>query len=108
MELTKQLLRERTQFLYNRNYAESTIKNYSTDIKLFTDYLKLEKQGYTVCENEITIKNIEKWKTYLSKIPTPKTSIYYAKRTNISPQTIQGKIQAIKSFLKFLNLVYDV
>lgn len=108
MELTKQLLRERTQFLYNRNYAESTIKNYSTDIKLFTDYLKLEKQGYTVCENEITIRNVEKWKTYLSKIPTPKTSIYYTKRTNISPQTIQGKIQAIKSFLKFLNLVYDV
>lgn len=61
-----------------------------------------------MCENEITIKNIEKWKTYLSKIPTPKTSIYYTKRTNISPQTIQGKIQAIKSFLKFLNLVYDV
>ena len=58
-------------------------------------------------ENEITIKNIEGWKTYLSKIPTPPTSIYYTMRPTISPQTIQSKITAIRSFLKFINLIYD-
>ena len=57
--------------------------------------------------NEITIKNIEGWKTYLSKIPTPPTSIYYTMRPTISPQTIQSKITAIRSFLKFINLIYD-
>lgn len=107
MELTRQLLNERTQFLYNRNYSENTILNYTSDVKLFINYLKVWTWDYIVTENQITIKTIEGWKTYLSKIPTPPTSIYYTIRTTISPQTIQSKITAIKSFLKFINLMYD-
>jgi integrase/recombinase XerD len=107
MQLTKQLMNEWISFLYNRNYSENTIQNYSSDMKLFTDYLKLEKWVYTIDENEITMRNIERWKTYLSKIPAPKTSIYYTKWTTLSPQTIQGKIVSIKSFLKFLNIIYE-
>ncbi len=107
MELTKKLLGERTEFLYNRNYSENTIQRYYNDVNLFINYLKLENWVYTIGENKITIRNIERWKTYLREIPTPKTSIYYTKRPTISPQTIQGKIQAIRCFLKFLNLVYD-
>lgn len=107
MQLTKQLLDERTQFLYNRNYSENTILNYTSDVKLFINYLKIWKWDFLLSENEITIKNIERWKTYLSKIPTPPTSIYYMVKPTISPQTIQSKITAIKSFLKFINLVYE-
>lgn len=107
MQLTKQLINERISFLYNRNYSEKTIQNYSSDMKLFTDYLKLEKWVYTIDENEITMRSIESRKTYLSKIPTPKTSIYYTKWTTLSQQTIQWKIISIKSFLKFLNLIYE-
>ena len=107
MEVTKQLLDERTQFLYNRNYAENTIQNYISDMRLFLNYLKIWNRINTISENKITIKNIEEWKTYLSKIPTPPTSIYYTVRPTLSPQTIQSKVTAIKSFLKFLNLIYD-
>jgi site-specific recombinase XerD len=51
---------------------------------------------------------IEERKTYLSKIKTPRNSIYYTVRPTLSPQTIQGKITAIKSFLKYLNYYYDI
>lgn len=76
-------------------------------MKLFINYLKVWKGDFTVDEKEITLKNIEERKTYLSKIPTPPTSIYYTIRPTISPQTIQSKITAVKSFLKFFNLIYD-
>lgn len=107
MLLTKHLFNEWINFLHNRDYSENTIQNYSADMKLFTDFIKLEKRVYTVEEKEITMKKIEEWKTYLSKIPAPKTSIYYKYGTTLSKQTIQWKIVAIKSFLKFLNLIYD-
>lgn len=89
MQLTKKLLDEWMDFLYNRNYSENTIQNYKSDVKLFLDYLKLERRLFTVDEKEITLRNIEGWKTYLGKIPTPKTSIYYTVRPTLSPQTIQ-------------------
>ncbi len=107
MKLTKQLLDERTQFLYNRDYSDNTILNYTSDVKLFINYLKIWMWDFKVDEKKITLKTIEEWKTYLSKIPTPPTSIYYTIRPTISPQTIQSKITAIKSFLKFINLIYD-
>jgi len=107
MKLTKQLLDERTQFLYNRDYSENTILNYTSDVKLFLNFLKIWMWDFTVDEKKITMKTIEEWKTYLSKIPTPPTSIYYTIRPTISPQTIQSKITAIRSFLKFVNLIYD-
>lgn len=108
MELTKELLLEWRQFLYNRNFSENTIQNYTTDLDLFLKYLKLEKGILTIRDEEITLRNIEGRKTYLSKLPTPKNSIYYTMRPTLSPQTIQSKITAIKSFLKFMNIIYDL
>lgn len=107
MEITKQLLMEWRQFLYNREFSENTIQNYTTDVNLFLNYLKIESGVFTINENEITIKNIESRKTYLAQLPTPKTSIYYKVKPTLSAQTIQTKITAIKSFLKFLNLIYN-
>jgi hypothetical protein len=54
------------------------------------------------------MKEIEGYKTVLQKTKTPHNSIYYTKQPTISPSTIQTKIIAIKSFLKFLNIIYDV
>ena len=107
MQLTKELLHERKQFLYNREYSGNTIRNYTTDVNLFLNYLKLERGIFTLDENEITLKNIEGWKTYLKGVPTPKTSIYYTVKPTISSSTIQGKLTAIKSFLKFMNVIYN-
>lgn len=110
MELTKQLVDEWVEFLYNRDYSEKTKNNYKSDLKLFFNWLKLESWktvGDSLTEEEITLKNIESRTSYLKKIPTPKTSIYYTIRPTLSMATIQWKKVAIKSFLKFLNLVYE-
>lgn len=66
MYITIELLGERKQFLNNRDYSNNTIENYSSDIKLFFNYLKLENGVHTITENDITLKTIENRKTYLS------------------------------------------
>ena len=107
MYMTQELLFERKQFLINRDYSKNTIENYLQDMKLFLNYLRLETLGYTIQENDITLAKIEKWKTYLSWVKTPKNSIYYWLKSTLSKSTIQSKIISIKSFLKFLNLIYE-
>lgn len=107
MYITNELLEERKQFLINRDYSKNTIENYLQDMKLFLNYLRLETLVYTVEENDITLAKIEKWKTYLSWVKTPKNSIYYWLKNTLSKSTIQSKIISIKSFLKFLNLIYE-
>ena len=107
MKITNELLNERKQFLINRDYSQNTIENYNSDLKLFLNYLKIENKVHTIEHTEITNANIEKRKTYLSKLRTPSNSIYYMVRPTISPSTIQSKITAIKSFLKYINIIYD-
>lgn len=107
MEITNELLWERKLFLDNREYSYNTIQNYYSDMKIFLKYLKLKNKGDTVDCEEITLKEIENRTTYLKKIPTPKTSIYYTVKPTLSNSTIQSKRTSIKSFVKFLNLIYD-
>lgn len=107
MYITQELLNERKQFLINRNYSGNTIDNYTTDMKLFINFIRLETLGYTVEENQITLGMIERWKTYLAEVKVPKNSIYFWIKPTLSQATIQSKIVAIKSFLKFINLIYD-
>lgn len=57
--------------------------------------------------NSISLRSLEQWRTYLSEIKTPRTSIYYSVRATLSPSTIQTKITAIKSLLRYLNLMYN-
>ena len=107
MIIDQNILQQWIQFLRNRNYSENTIENYKSDFKLFLNYIRLQKSDYTISENDITMEIIEKWRTYLSELKTPKTSIYYKVKPTISQSTIQSKLTALKSFLKFINLIYS-
>ena len=107
MEITNELLWERKLFLDNREYSYNTIQNYFSDVKIFLKYLMLKNKGNTVNCEEITLKQIENRTSYLKITSTPKTSIYYTVKPTLSNSTIQWKRTSIKSFLKFLNLIYD-
>lgn len=107
MKITNKLLLDRIQHLENNQYAENTIENYFTDVKLFIEWLKSEKHIQTVTSEWIRLVEIENRKTVLWKTITPKTSIYYMKRPTISQSTIQSKLTAIKSLMKYLNVYFD-
>jgi integrase/recombinase XerD len=110
MYITEQTITEWQEFLTNRQYSENTKNNYKSDLKSFLKWLLIQNWytvGDTISSEKIRLIDIEKRKTYLSKIPTPKTSIYYTVRPTISQQTIQTKINAVRSFMKFLNFMYD-
>lgn len=53
------------------------------------------------------MKMIEDWMTQLNKTKTPRTSMYYSIKPFISPSTIQSKITAVKSFLRYMNSIFD-
>ena len=105
MEITNNLLLEWRQWLWNRQYSQNTIDNYFSDVKLFAKWLLLN--DYMADSNSISLRSLEQWRTYLSEIKTPRTSIYYSVRATLSPSTIQTKITAIKSLLRYLNLMYN-
>lgn len=107
MKITNELLIERLQHLENNQYAENTIENYFTDVKLFLEWLKNKNNLQTISSENLKLIEIENRKTILWKTLTPKTSIYYTVRPTISQQTIQSKLTAIKSFLKYINVFYD-
>lgn len=107
MKITNELLFNRKERMLNKDFSINTIQNYETDVKTFINYLRLEKLGYTVDTNGITLIEIEKWKTYLRNLPTPKNSIYYSVKPTISQSTIQSKLTAVKSLLKYINLFYN-
>jgi site-specific recombinase XerD len=107
MKITNELLFNRKERMLNKDFSINTIMNYETDVKTFINYLRIEKLGYTVDTKEITLIEIEKWKTYLRNLPTPKNSIYYSVKPTISQSTIQSKLTAVKSLLKYINLFYD-
>ena len=106
MKITNEILREYKNRLINKNFSTNTIQNYTWDIEKFLNFIKNRNGLGIVSENEITMKEIESYKTVLQKTKTPHNSIYYTKQPTISPSTIQTKIIAIKSFLKFLNIIY--
>lgn len=107
MLITNETLFNRKERMLNRDFSINTIDNYRTDTNLFLNYLRVKMWGYTLDTDDITIAKIESRKTYLRELPTPKNSIYYTVKPTISPSTIQSKITALKSFIKFLNLIYE-
>ena len=107
MKITNELLLERLKYLENKQYASNTIENYFTDVKLFLEFTKSDLLVSTVDVKDLTLLEIEKWKNVLANTMTPKTSIYYAIRPTLSQQTIQSKLTAIKSLLKYVNYFYD-
>lgn len=107
MKITNELLLNWIQHLENNQYSENTIENYFTDVKLFIERLKNKNAIETISSGDLTLIEIENWKTVLWKTLTPKTSIYYMVRPTLSQATIQSKLTAIKSFMKYLNVFYD-
>ena len=107
MKITNELLLGRLQHLENNQYSENTIENYFTDVKLFLERLKNKNTILTVSSDDLTLIEIENRKTTLSKTLTPKNSIYYTVRPTLSQATIQSKLTAIKSLMKYLNVFYN-
>lgn len=107
MKITNELLIEWIQHLETNQYAENTIENYFTDAKLFFERLKQEMSVETVGTENITMIVIDRRKKVLSETLTPKTSMYYMVKPTISLQTIQSKLTALKSLLKYLNNYYE-
>lgn len=107
MQITNETLFKRRERMLNKPFSINTIQNYETDLKLFINYWRLKNNWTTIESKDFTLGEIEKRKTYLSETKTPRNSIYYMVRPTLSPATIQWKITAIKSFIKYLNLFYD-
>ena len=107
MKITNRILLERVQHLETNQYATNTIENYFTDVKLFLERIKHETAVETVGTEQITLILIDQWKKVLQNTLAPKTSIYYKNRPTLSLQTIQSKLVAVKSLLKYLNNYYD-
>lgn len=107
MQINNQILFNWKEWMLNKDFSVNTLNNYETDVKLFLSYMRMKKKVYTIITDDITLTEIEKRKTYLRELPTPKNSIYYTVKPTISQSTIQSKITAIKSLLKYLNYFYD-
>lgn len=107
MKITNEMLFERKNRMLNKSFSINTINSYDSDMKLFLNYFKLKTKGNTVLSEDLTIKEIEEWKTYLRETPTPRNSIYYKVKPTLSQSTIQSKIVSIKSFIKYLNYFYN-
>ena len=107
MIIDQKIKQEFIEYLKNRDYSINTLQNYTTDLKLFFNFIRLKKSDFIIHDSDITLQNIENRKTYLRNTPTPKTSIYYTKKPTLSSSTIQSKITALKSFTKFINLIYN-
>jgi site-specific recombinase XerD len=107
MEITRNLVGEFLQFYVNKNHAYTTIYHHKHNFEEFVEWLKVEKESWAVMVEDITLRVIEQYKTHLHTLHPPKTSRHYGVSTYLAPSTIQGKIQTIKMFIKFLNLMYD-
>ena len=59
-------------------------------------------------DEDISMKMIEDWMSQLNKTKTPHTSMYYSIKPFISPSTIQSKITAVKSFLRYMNSIFNI
>lgn len=65
MKITNELLLEWLQHLENNQYAENTIENYFTDVKLFIEWLKNKNRIQTVTTEDLRLVEIENRKTVL-------------------------------------------
>lgn len=107
MKITNEITLNWLRHLQLENYAENTIGNYFTDLKLFLEFLMQNRGVESIDSDEIQLIDIDEWKQVLHNTMTPKTSIYYAVKPTLSQATIQTKLTAIKSFMKFLNYYYN-
>lgn len=105
MKITKKLVNEFLEYSKNRNLSKDTIWNYKRDLN---DFLLFFHRYNHYDVEEITIKFIELYKSSLRKKKINSRSIYYGENKYLCDRTIQWKIQPIKSFLYFMNVVYNI
>jgi len=101
MILDENLLSSFEQYLKNKNRKKDSVSRNLQAVREFIRVLDIKNT------DEISLILIEKYKTYLSKKKTPKTSIYYGKDEFLNIRTIAGKVQCLKNFLKFINCIFD-
>lgn len=101
MKITDKLIANYEQYMKNKNWVQSTIDH---NLCALQGYIKYMKPQTT---NDITLATIESYKTFLSNTKTPKESVYYGIYEYLCPRTIAGKVQAIKNFVKYLNIIYN-
>lgn len=97
----KTLVCEFKQYLENKNQKEKSIQRQITYLNNY-----ITRQHIKSIE-DITFQSIEDYETHLSHKRTPKKSIYYWKNKVLAVTTVAQNIQAIKNFLKRLNIYYN-
>lgn len=105
MLLSDSLIDEFVSFYRGNNYKSATLNRFRRDAVRFQQFLF--SLGFTDVE-DISIPIIERYKQSLVDTSCPSTSRYYGKRSNISPKTVEEKIQTVKNFLSFTNYYYGV
>ena len=103
MLLSDSLIDEFVSFYRGNNYKSATLGRFRRDAVRFQQFLF--SLGYTDVE-DISIPIIESYKQSLVDTVCPSTSRYYGKRSNLSPKTVEEKIQTVKNFLSFTNYYY--
>lgn len=105
MKITKELIEEFLRYYKNQNLKPDTIRGYEIEIHKFFYWFSLL---WLECVEQISMKIINDWKSVLAEKKCSKNSIYYWKNTYLSERTIQTKIQPIKRFLEFTNVIYNI
>ena len=105
MFLSNALIEEFVSFYRWNNYKTLTLNRFKRDAIRFQQFLF--SLGLSDVE-DITIPVIERYKQSLADTSCPSTSRYYWKRSNLSPKTVEEKIQTVKNFLSFTNYYYQV
>lgn len=103
MILSDALIHEFTSFYRWNHYKPATINRFRRDAIRFRSFLF---SCWLSQVEDISIPIIESYKQSLVATRTPTTSRYYWKRSNLSPKTVEEKIQTVKNFLSFTNYYY--
>ena len=103
MLLSNSLIDEFVNFYRGNNYKTATLNRFRRDAVRFQQYL-YSLDLFNV--EDISVPVIESYKQSLVDTSCPSTSRYYGKRSNISPKTVEEKLQTVKNFLSFTNYYY--
>ena len=105
MLFSDSLIDEFVSFYRGNNYKSATLNRFRRDAVRFQQFLFSLDLSQV---EDISIPVIESYKQSLIETACPCTSRYYGKRSNISPKTVEEKIQTVKNFLSFTNYYYGV
>lgn len=101
MIIDQNLVNQFEQYMTNKNRKQNTINKNISSLQQFIKVFDVKT------DEDITLKSIEDYKTFLLKQPTPKTSIYYKTQNTLCTRTVAQKVQNVKNFVKFLNMIYE-